>query len=214
MRTGSERFRLIFFDLSVSYIDVCFSPDSKSLVAIPARFPSFLFLLHLPSVSTSPPASTSNNANSLSQASVSTESNSANSGNFNGKSKFSKVIQSSLSTDNPYEQEMETSGGNSEGTISFEPRPCGPLSILGPARGYFGKPLVMTHIASNTYDRSSRVPDSDKEDSWDPEDNYSFVTWNDDCIGEYCLWRLEVRTRLLSFVFFFFSFFFARIIIT
>jgi hypothetical protein len=40
-------FRLIFYDMSFTFLDACFSPDSKSLVTIPSRYPCFIFLLNL-----------------------------------------------------------------------------------------------------------------------------------------------------------------------
>lgn len=60
--------------------------------------------------------------------------------------------------------------------ISCESRKAGPLIILGPAKGYFGQVLKMTHIACN----SNR----------DVQEPYHYVTWNDDGLGEYCLWKV------------------------
>ena len=39
--------------------------------------------------------------------------------------------------------------------ISFDPRVVGPLAIIGPARGAFGQPLKMAHIASSNNIRNS-----------------------------------------------------------
>lgn len=65
-------------------------------------------------------------------------------------------------------------------TVNFEARRAGPLTIIGPGKGLLGQPLKMSHIASN----SCQIINN-------PEiDYYHFVTWNDEPLGEYCLWRL------------------------
>src|SRR5690606_12528271 len=43
-----EFFQVIFYDLSISFIDACFSPDSQNLLVIPTRFPNYIFMLNLP----------------------------------------------------------------------------------------------------------------------------------------------------------------------
>ena len=44
----SDPFHLIYYDYAFSYIDVAFTPDSKSLVCICTRHPHHLFVLKLP----------------------------------------------------------------------------------------------------------------------------------------------------------------------
>eukprot|EP01133_Synstelium_polycarpum_P006749 gene6749-7844_t len=68
--------------------------------------------------------------------------------------------------------------GNSK-IISFEPRKVGPLAILGPAKNVLGAPYTGTHIASN--------PAPIKNDKID---SFEYVTWNDDGLGEYCMWSV------------------------
>lgn len=46
--TQPNPFHLIFYDYAFSFIDACFSPDSRSLVCIPTRHPHHLFVLALP----------------------------------------------------------------------------------------------------------------------------------------------------------------------
>lgn len=60
--------------------------------------------------------------------------------------------------------------------ISFEARKAGPFAILGPAKGSFGQALKMTHISCNG--------------NQSVHEYFHFVTWNDDGIGEYCLWKV------------------------
>ncbi|KAJ3450472.1 hypothetical protein M0812_06652 [Anaeramoeba flamelloides] len=38
----------IFYDRSLAYFDACFSSDSKNLIALPSRFPGFVFMFKLP----------------------------------------------------------------------------------------------------------------------------------------------------------------------
>ncbi|KAJ6235551.1 hypothetical protein M0813_03698 [Anaeramoeba flamelloides] len=38
----------IFYDRSLTYFDACFSSDSKHLIALPSRFPGFVFMFKLP----------------------------------------------------------------------------------------------------------------------------------------------------------------------
>ncbi|KAL6057154.1 MYND finger domain containing protein [Balamuthia mandrillaris] len=47
MEESPPFFRLIFYDQGLTFLDACFSPDSKSLVTIPSRYPCFIFLLNL-----------------------------------------------------------------------------------------------------------------------------------------------------------------------
>ncbi len=46
--TYPNPFHLIFYDFAFSFVDVCFSPDSRSLVCITTRHPHHLFVLALP----------------------------------------------------------------------------------------------------------------------------------------------------------------------
>lgn len=46
--TYPNPFHLIFYDYAFSFIDVCFSPDSRSLVCITTRHPHHLFIMQLP----------------------------------------------------------------------------------------------------------------------------------------------------------------------
>lgn len=46
--TFPNPFHLIYSDYSFTFVDVCFSPDSRSLVCITARHPHYLFVLSLP----------------------------------------------------------------------------------------------------------------------------------------------------------------------
>ena len=72
--------------------------------------------------------------------------------------------------------------------INYEARRAGPLCILGPGKGVFGQPLLMSHISSNIYSPSTI------------DDNYyHFVTWNDDGMGEYCLWRYKIKENSPTF---------------
>lgn len=40
-------FQLIFFEWSCAVVDVCFTPDSRSVVAIPAKFPAYVIVARL-----------------------------------------------------------------------------------------------------------------------------------------------------------------------
>eukprot|EP01119_Soliformovum_irregulare_P025214 TRINITY_DN9277_c0_g1_i1.p1 TRINITY_DN9277_c0_g1~~TRINITY_DN9277_c0_g1_i1.p1 ORF type:complete len:607 (-),score=108.70 TRINITY_DN9277_c0_g1_i1:33-1853(-) len=63
--------------------------------------------------------------------------------------------------------------------VQFGAHTFGPLFIMGPAKGCFGQPLKMTHISSNPMAKPSK-------------DNVChFVTWNDDGLGEFCLWKMH-----------------------
>jgi hypothetical protein len=48
LETFPTPFHLIFSDYAFTFVDVCFSPDSRSLVCITARHPHYLFSLSLP----------------------------------------------------------------------------------------------------------------------------------------------------------------------
>lgn len=67
--------------------------------------------------------------------------------------------------------------------INYEARNIGPLSIFGPAKGIFGEILKITHISCNYNQRSS-----------DPN-YFHFITWNDDGIGEYCFWQINILNQ-------------------
>lgn len=75
----------------------------------------------------------------------------------------------------------QDSSAQKQKLISFEARRAGPMMILGPAKGVFGQSLIMTHIAANQFAYINNTM---------PEDYYHFVTWNDESVGEYCLWRM------------------------
>jgi hypothetical protein len=130
-------FKLIFYDLSLTFVDACFSPDSCNLIVIPSRFPAFLFMLALPIITLKPKK-------------VNTQ-------------EFQQIQRQKF--------------------INYEARKAGPVCILGPGKGVFGQPLLMTHISSNIYSPNSQSVD---------ENYYHFVTWNDDGMGEYCLWRISI----------------------
>jgi len=51
--TRKEYFKPVFYDITLMFIDACFAPDSKSIVFIPARYPSLLFMLTLPAFTSS-----------------------------------------------------------------------------------------------------------------------------------------------------------------
>jgi hypothetical protein len=144
MRMKADCFKLIYYDLSITYIDVCFTPDSSGIALIPARFPSTLLILHLPVINEDIHLMTHHNGESHTRC-------------------YSP----------PY--------GSTKTPISYEPRIAGPLKIIGPAQGLFGKPVNMTHIAAN--------PGVQHRDTFD------YVTWNDDGLGEYCLWAIEKPTN-------------------
>ncbi|KAL0228506.1 hypothetical protein RCL1_004649 [Eukaryota sp. TZLM3-RCL] len=52
-------------------------------------------------------------------------------------------------------------------------KPIGPLVIAGPATGPLGNVLYLTRISSSSHN------------------NYHFVTWNDECWGEFHMWSLD-----------------------
>ncbi len=140
-------FKLIFYDFSFAFIDVCFSPDSKSLVVIPAKYPALIFMMTLPSVTHCAPPTATTTAR--------------------GK-KTETLLQI---TQKPK-------------LVNYEARKISSLCIFGPARGVFGNTLVMSHLASNT-----NVLNQNTSDTY-----FHFVTWNDEGIGEYCLWRIDLAT--------------------
>lgn len=45
---GPHRLKEIFFDLTISYIDACFTPDSTGILAVPTKYPHLVFLINLP----------------------------------------------------------------------------------------------------------------------------------------------------------------------
>lgn len=57
-----EYFKPIFHDLSLTFLDACFSPDSSSLAIIPTKHPHLLFLVQLSLDSPSKPAKSSSSA--------------------------------------------------------------------------------------------------------------------------------------------------------
>lgn len=139
--TRKEYFKPVFYDITLMFIDACFAPDSKSIVFIPARYPSLLFMLTLPAFSSSPSSPK--------------------------PTPFEKSRMTSISSDfNASDSSSHTK------PISFEARFAGPLHIFGPARGVFGQPLKMSHISGNSM----------------MGEVYHFATWNDEGLGEYCLW--------------------------
>lgn len=138
MRMNFECFKLIYYDLSITYIDVCFTPDSRGIALIPARFPSTIFILNLPVIN--------------------------------------EELHLMTQTDSIHSRCYSPPYGSTKSPVSYEPRTAGPLRIIGPAEGVFGKPIHMTHIASNNILHS---------------DSFDFVTWNDEGTGEYCLWAID-----------------------
>eukprot|EP01112_Ceratiomyxa_fruticulosa_P011072 TRINITY_DN2979_c0_g1_i1.p1 TRINITY_DN2979_c0_g1~~TRINITY_DN2979_c0_g1_i1.p1 ORF type:complete len:684 (+),score=109.95 TRINITY_DN2979_c0_g1_i1:105-2156(+) len=123
---GSDCFKVVYNDMSFTFIDACFSPDSRSIVAILSRYPSFIFIMNLPLDQ----VPTLTNASTSSAPSTSSNGSSKTSYLPNGKSTFSQ-------SPSPHK------------TISFEPRKIGPMTILGPAFGVHKQPLRMTRISNN-----------------------------------------------------------------
>jgi hypothetical protein len=121
MEEGQDFFRLIFYDFSFCFIDACFSSDSKAILTIPSKYPSFIFMLSLPLVTVKQPRKTGT-------------------ANSNGPS-LSQQSLAYLTSDGQ---------GQKQNLINFEARKAGPLTIIGPAKGIFGQPLKMTHITCNT----------------------------------------------------------------
>jgi hypothetical protein len=150
----------IFFDLTSTILDVCFSPDSKGILVLPALHPGFVFMLKLPLIKDE------------------------------DKSLTRGIHYTTSSTASLYQMNRATQ-------IDFEPRIAGPLSIFGPAVGVFGQTIIFTHIASNGranmnahFSSNYPVNMQNSTSNQTPREGFSFVTWNDDGLGEYCLWTI------------------------
>ncbi|ELR23589.1 MYND finger domain containing protein [Acanthamoeba castellanii str. Neff] len=163
-------FRLIFYDMSFTFLDACFSPDSKSLVTIPSRYPCFIFLLNLNFV-LGRVRNQHASSSAAAQARATTEATQGN-GTID--------IASSFAFDAAAESDTVTMK-----KISFDPRVVGPLAIIGPATGAFDQPLKMAHISSSNNIRAAPV---------NPKP-FHFVTWNDEGTGEYCLWTIIANRK-------------------
>lgn len=148
---GSERFRPVFYDLTLSLHDACFTPDSCGLLAVPRAHEGVVLFVRVPRVTDD-------------AAIVGARRNGGARGPRQPRAK----------------------------EIQFEPRVAGPLCVFGPAVGCLGKTLSVRHIAgddctlhfSGTGDGSATVAHS--------KSYFSFVTWNDECIGEFCVWTVEM----------------------
>eukprot|EP01117_Protostelium_nocturnum_P013735 TRINITY_DN5159_c0_g1_i1.p1 TRINITY_DN5159_c0_g1~~TRINITY_DN5159_c0_g1_i1.p1 ORF type:complete len:630 (+),score=148.94 TRINITY_DN5159_c0_g1_i1:144-2033(+) len=117
-------FRIIFYDLSQTFNDACFSPDSTSLVVIPTKYPYLIFSLGLPII----PSGKSNTSLKKSPS--------------NGS-------RSSSSKDHHFEEKYGINSDEKHKFINFEARKTGPFSIFGPCFTSFGQPMIMTHITMN-----------------------------------------------------------------
>lgn len=117
---------LIFHDYCFTYADVCFSVDCSSLVCVPSRFSSYIFLFQLPLIECS---YTENPLGRGSELNSHLESN-------------SKPIDS---------QEMLRHHFNQTNRVLFGPRKVIPFAVLGPALDGQGKTVEMTNIVSNFF---------------------------------------------------------------
>eukprot|EP01094_Clydonella_sp_ATCC50884_P011991 TRINITY_DN2184_c0_g1_i1.p1 TRINITY_DN2184_c0_g1~~TRINITY_DN2184_c0_g1_i1.p1 ORF type:complete len:508 (-),score=67.81 TRINITY_DN2184_c0_g1_i1:676-2013(-) len=140
--SGYIQLVLAYSDLSMSFIDVCFSPDSRAIAAVPRRYPTLIFLLSLP---------------------------------LAASTREQELVQSAQLM---AEQER----------VSHFARPVGPLTVLGPARGVFDRPLEIRRIECNECHMG--------------EQSFDFITWGGDTMAEYCLWkvaRLEAQSASGAF---------------
>ncbi|GAM29245.1 hypothetical protein SAMD00019534_124210 [Acytostelium subglobosum LB1] len=172
---GPNYFQLIFYDTSMAYIDACFSSDSQMLVAILSRFPNYLFFLQLPiakKLSLDALKLHNQYRQQFCTHNQSTPAPPVGSVDFTGLSN-SLYQQQSAS----FDLWLKSS------TVSYDPRKIGPLAIIGPAKNTFGLPFCPTHISCNPTPRLDRI------------ENFEYVTWNDDGLGEYCLWNVSRESQ-------------------
>jgi len=176
-------FQLIFYDMSFTFLDACFSPDSKSLLTIPSRYPCFIFLLNL---------------NFVLGRSKTQQANATRATTETIQENGTIDIASSFAFDSAVECDTATAK-----KISFDPRVVGPLAIIGPATGAFAQPLKMTHISSSNNIRSTaqaspatpvnhNLRSVGQASPAAPVNQrpFHFVTWNDEGTGEFCLWTI------------------------
>ena len=159
-----SHFPLIYYDLSLTYSDVCFSPDNRRIAAIPARSPSYIMLLYLPLISAeSRRASYPPSIHSPSHPPPAQTHNS-----------FEQQNLLAPTYDDKLPPIVHSQGFSSGKPVSFRPRFIGPLQFFGPAKDAFGELLEHTNISANPV----LYPIS-----------FHFTTWNvRQGIGEYCLW--------------------------
>eukprot|EP01114_Cavostelium_apophysatum_P024218 TRINITY_DN9419_c0_g1_i1.p1 TRINITY_DN9419_c0_g1~~TRINITY_DN9419_c0_g1_i1.p1 ORF type:complete len:545 (+),score=66.26 TRINITY_DN9419_c0_g1_i1:419-2053(+) len=149
--TGNDFFRLAFYDFSFCFVDACFSSDSRGILTIPAKYPSYVFWVHIPILNASRQKRPGTAANSASPNSP------------------SPLSETSLrhSGQKPLPQ-----------STNYEARKAGPLTIVGPSKGLHGQPLKMTHIVCNT---NQITTNGDIEyfhfSTWNDDGNGEYCLW-------------------------------------
>ncbi|KAF2068742.1 hypothetical protein CYY_009938 [Polysphondylium violaceum] len=114
LEDGPDHFQLIYYDSSFTFIDACFSSDSKMLACILSRYPNFIFFLQLPSPSVH---NILNNKQLCNHNVVATNSNnsSSNSNNIN----YNQFISLNSTTNNISTPTIVNTIGGLQQTLNF-----------------------------------------------------------------------------------------------
>lgn len=126
LEDGPDHFQLIYYDSSFTFIDACFSSDSKMLACILSRYPNFIFFLQLPSpsvhnlITNKQLCSHSNNTGTTTTTTTSTTTNSNNSNN--SKITYNQFISLNSTTNNistPLPPSIANTIGGLQQTLNF-----------------------------------------------------------------------------------------------